>query len=82
MSFIFCNVQHLDSLFQLTATKPDQTGPFIAAKFLRRTMPETFSLGDGKMYLGFVNRHLLHGVRYKVFVRAVVDTPHKVSELC
>ncbi|KAF8795429.1 Tyrosine-protein phosphatase Lar like protein [Argiope bruennichi] len=62
---------------ELTATKPDQTGPFIAAKFLRRTMPENFSLGDGKMYMGFVNRHLLHGVRYKVFVRAVVDTPHK-----
>ncbi|GFU37481.1 tyrosine-protein phosphatase Lar [Nephila pilipes] len=62
---------------ELTATRQDQTGPFIAAKFLRRTMPENFSLGDGKMYLGFVNRHLLHGVRYKVFVRAVVDTPHK-----
>ncbi|KAG8191089.1 hypothetical protein JTE90_008401 [Oedothorax gibbosus] len=62
---------------ELTATRPDQTGPFVAAKFVRRTMPETFSLGDGKMYLGFVNRHLLHGVRYKVFVRAVVDTPHK-----
>ncbi|XP_035214536.1 tyrosine-protein phosphatase Lar-like [Stegodyphus dumicola] len=62
---------------ELTATKPDQTGPFIAAKFLRRTMPQSFSLGDGKMYMGFVNRHLLHGVRYKVFVRAVVDTPHK-----
>ncbi|CAL1265790.1 unnamed protein product [Larinioides sclopetarius] len=62
---------------ELTATRPDQTGPFIAAKFVRRTMPENFSLGDGKMYMGFVNRHLLHGVRYKVFVRAVVDTPHK-----
>ncbi|XP_054706437.1 tyrosine-protein phosphatase Lar-like isoform X2 [Uloborus diversus] len=65
------------SIEELTATKPDQTGPFIAAKFLRRTMPESFSLGDGKMYMGFVNRHLLHGVRYKVFVRANVDTPHK-----
>ncbi|GFQ81296.1 tyrosine-protein phosphatase Lar [Trichonephila clavata] len=62
---------------ELTATRQDQTGPFVAAKFLRRTMPENFSLGDGKMYLGFVNRHLLHGVKYKVFVRAVVDTPHK-----
>ncbi|GIX90947.1 tyrosine-protein phosphatase Lar [Caerostris darwini] len=62
---------------ELTATKADQTGPFVAAKFLRRTMPENFSLGDGKMYMGFVNRHLLHGIKYKVFVRAVVDTPHK-----
>ncbi|XP_071033354.1 tyrosine-protein phosphatase Lar isoform X4 [Parasteatoda tepidariorum] len=65
------------SIEELTATRPDETGPYVAAKFLRRSMPEKFNLGDGKMHLGFVNRHLLHGVKYRVFVRAVVDTPHK-----
>ncbi|XP_067118377.1 tyrosine-protein phosphatase Lar-like isoform X6 [Centruroides vittatus] len=63
---------------ELTATPFDKVGPYIAAKFLRRYIPDTFSLGDGSKYLGFLNRRLQNGVSYKVFVRAVVDTPQKV----
>ncbi|XP_055940735.1 tyrosine-protein phosphatase Lar-like isoform X5 [Argiope bruennichi] len=62
---------------ELTATPSDQVGPYIAAKFLHRSMPEIFPLGDGKMYNGYLNRRLLHDQKYSIFVRAVVDTPQK-----
>lgn len=55
-------------------------GPYIAAKFERRAMPSTFSLGDGKKYNGYVNRRLLRGLSFSIFVRAVVDTPQKVTK--
>lgn len=64
---------------ELSSTPADKVGPYVAAKFQRRTMPHTFSLGDGKRYNGFLNRRLLRGVNYQMFVRAVVDTPQKVS---
>ena len=51
--------------------------PYITAKFLGRSIPYTFPLGDGKMYEGFQNRRLHHRVHYKVFVRAYVDVPRK-----
>ncbi|XP_024084878.1 tyrosine-protein phosphatase Lar isoform X3 [Cimex lectularius] len=51
--------------------------PYIAAKFLQRNIPYTFHLGSGDVYDGFVNRKLDRGVKYKIFVRAVVDTPQK-----
>lgn len=53
--------------------------PYIAAKWPQRTIPFTFDLGSGETFEGFVNRKLERGVRYKVFVRAVVDAPQKVS---
>ncbi|UYV65210.1 PTPRD [Cordylochernes scorpioides] len=61
----------------LESTPTDQLGPYIAAKFMRRAMPNMFSLGDGKTYLDYPNRRLQPGVVYRVFVRAVVDTPLK-----
>ncbi|XP_076346267.1 tyrosine-protein phosphatase Lar-like isoform X2 [Tachypleus tridentatus] len=60
---------------KLNETALDQVGPYIAAKFLRRNMPQNFPLGDGKIYNGFLNRRLQHGQKYRIFVRAVVDTP-------
>lgn len=51
--------------------------PYIAAKFLQRNIPYTFHLGSGDTYDGFVNRKLERGVKYRIFVRAVVDTPQK-----
>nr|XP_018903286.1 PREDICTED: tyrosine-protein phosphatase Lar isoform X3 [Bemisia tabaci] len=51
--------------------------PYIAAKWPQRTIPFTFDLGSGETFEGFVNRKLERGVRYKVFVRAVVDAPQK-----
>ncbi|CAL4067269.1 unnamed protein product, partial [Meganyctiphanes norvegica] len=66
-------------------------GPYIAAKFLHRNIPYSFSLGDGQIYEGFKNRPLqklkneevdVTGEqaprmykRYKIFIRSVVDTP-------
>ncbi|XP_066985469.1 tyrosine-protein phosphatase Lar isoform X3 [Macrobrachium rosenbergii] len=50
-------------------------GPYIAAKFLHRNIPYSFSLGDGQIYEGFKNRPLQKKKKYKIFVRAVVDTP-------
>lgn len=50
-------------------------GPYIAAKFLHRNIPYSFSLGNGQIYEGFKNRPLQKKKRYKIFVRAVVDTP-------
>ena len=51
--------------------------PYIAAKFLQRSIPYTFVLGDGQNYEGFVNYKLKPGVYYKIFVRAYVDIPQK-----
>ncbi|XP_037094696.1 tyrosine-protein phosphatase Lar-like [Pollicipes pollicipes] len=49
--------------------------PYITAKFYQRDIPYTFALGDGREYDGFVNKPLEKGKKYRIFVRAVVDTP-------
>ena len=51
--------------------------PYIAAKFLQRSIPYTFVLGNSQNYEGFINKKLSRGVLYKIFVRAYVDTPQK-----
>nr|NVI75578.1 Leukocyte-antigen-related-like protein [Cucujiformia] len=51
--------------------------PFIAKKFPQRSIPYTFHLGTGEESDGFINHKLEHGKRYRIFVRAVVDTPQK-----
>ena len=51
--------------------------PYIAAKFLQRSIPYTFVLGDGLNYEGFINKKLQPSKYYKIFVRAYVDTPQK-----
>ncbi|KAL1129262.1 hypothetical protein AAG570_013791 [Ranatra chinensis] len=51
--------------------------PYIAAKFLQRNIPYTFHLGSGDTYDGYVNKKLERGVKYRIFVRAVVDTPQR-----
>lgn len=63
---------------ELSSTPMDKVGPYIAAKWMRRSIPNTFSLGDGQKYNGFINRKLQKEVEYRIFVRAVVDTPQKV----
>lgn len=55
--------------------------PYICAKFYQRDIPYTFALGDGREYDGFVNRPLEKERQYRIFVRAVVDTPERVSLL-
>lgn len=54
-----------------------ESKPYITAKFLGRSIPYTFPLGDGGMYEGFRNRPLHQRVYYKIFVRAYVDVPQK-----
>ena len=51
----------------------DATNAYITAKFLQRSLPYTFPLGNGKAYEGFDNRALNKDVYYKIFVRAYVD---------
>ncbi|XP_055547044.1 tyrosine-protein phosphatase Lar isoform X2 [Wyeomyia smithii] len=51
--------------------------PYIAAMFLQRNIPYTFHLGSGESNHNFTNRKLERGKRYRIFVRAVVDTPQK-----
>uniref|UniRef100_T1JGZ8 Uncharacterized protein n=1 Tax=Strigamia maritima TaxID=126957 RepID=T1JGZ8_STRMM len=60
-----------------TSPKPPSDHPYIAAKFIQRSITRSFVLGDGKTYDGFVNRRLEAGKKYRIFVRAVVDTPQK-----
>ncbi|XP_049819624.1 tyrosine-protein phosphatase Lar isoform X2 [Aethina tumida] len=55
----------------------DRTLPYIAAKFPQRNIPYTFHLGTDEVNDGFHNYKLEHGKRYRIFVRAVVDTPQK-----
>lgn len=68
----------LYTIEELSTTPIDKVGPYIAAKWMRRSIPNTFSLGDGQKWNGFINRKLQKGVEYRIFVRAVVDTPQKV----
>ena len=68
----------LYTIEELSSTPMDKVGPYIAAKWMRRSIPNTFSLGDGQKYNGFFNRKLSKDVEYQIFVRAVVDTPQKV----
>lgn len=68
-------------MFQLiTNSKSNKNDrvPYIAAKFPQRNIPYTFHLGSGDTYDGFVNRKLDRTIRYRIFVRAIVDTPYKV----
>ncbi|XP_015173426.1 PREDICTED: tyrosine-protein phosphatase Lar isoform X12 [Polistes dominula] len=60
------------------ATKTErENAPYIAAKFPHRDIPYTFHLGSGDLYEGYENRKLERNKRYRIFVRAVVDTPRK-----
>ena len=52
--------------------------PYIAAKFMNRDIPVEFYLGNNKTYNGFLNKPLNPLTRYKIFLRAFVDTPQKV----
>ncbi|XP_014612634.1 PREDICTED: tyrosine-protein phosphatase Lar isoform X12 [Polistes canadensis] len=54
-----------------------ENAPYIAAKFPHRDIPYTFHLGSGDLYEGYENRKLERNKRYRIFVRAVVDTPRK-----
>ncbi|XP_024937646.1 tyrosine-protein phosphatase Lar isoform X10 [Cephus cinctus] len=54
-----------------------ENAPYIAAKFPHRDIPYTFHLGNGDIYEGYENRKLERNKKYRIFVRAVVDTPRK-----
>ncbi|XP_045516288.1 tyrosine-protein phosphatase Lar isoform X6 [Pieris brassicae] len=66
-----------DNLIKNNARTDDENAPYIAAKFIQRTILYTFHLGNDEMYEGFLNRKLNQKKKYRVFVRAVVDTPQK-----
>ncbi|XP_063702711.1 tyrosine-protein phosphatase Lar isoform X2 [Culicoides brevitarsis] len=51
--------------------------PYIADIFLQRNIPYTYHLGSGETHHNFTNKKLERGKRYRIFVRAVVDTPQK-----
>ncbi|XP_018377768.1 PREDICTED: tyrosine-protein phosphatase Lar isoform X4 [Trachymyrmex cornetzi] len=59
------------------AKQERENAPYIAAKFPHRDIPYTFHLGSGDIYEGYENRKLTKNKRYRIFVRAVVDTPRK-----
>ncbi|XP_046968895.1 tyrosine-protein phosphatase Lar isoform X1 [Vanessa cardui] len=66
-----------DDLIKNNARTDDENAPYIAAKFLQRNILYTFHLGNDELYEGFLNRKLNPNKKYRVFVRAVVDTPQK-----
>ncbi|XP_066151280.1 tyrosine-protein phosphatase Lar isoform X3 [Euwallacea fornicatus] len=66
-----------DLLANIKKAQEDSTLPYIAAKFPQRTIPYTFHLGTGEVKEGLTNFKLKHAKRYRIFVRAVVDTPQK-----
>ncbi|XP_046660336.1 tyrosine-protein phosphatase Lar isoform X3 [Homalodisca vitripennis] len=67
----------LDELVTNSKSNKNDRVPYIAAKFPQRNIPYTFHLGSGDSYEGFVNRKLDRTMRYRIFVRAIVDTPYK-----
>lgn len=73
--------EYTDDMIQGIGAKQisDNNRPYIAAKFPRRDIPYTFLLGSGGFYDGFENKKIERNKRYKIFVRAVVDTPRKVN---
>ncbi|XP_015116835.1 tyrosine-protein phosphatase Lar isoform X1 [Diachasma alloeum] len=54
-----------------------ETAPYTAAKFSHRAIPYTFHLGSNEEIGGFVNKKLEPKKKYRIFVRAIVDTPKK-----
>ncbi|XP_037047701.1 tyrosine-protein phosphatase Lar isoform X5 [Bradysia coprophila] len=74
----FLTEDMLPSKFDFNKNKDEPSNqPYIAAKFPQRNIPYTFHLGSGEAYHNFTNRKLERGKRYRIFVRAVVDTPQK-----
>lgn len=70
--------QFLTDNLQPGRNKPEiLNSPYIAALFPQRNIPYTFHLGSGDVYHNFTNRKLERGKKYRIFVRAVVDTPQK-----
>ncbi|XP_011315054.1 tyrosine-protein phosphatase Lar isoform X2 [Fopius arisanus] len=59
------------------AKQDKETAPYIAAKFPHRAIPYTFHLGSNEENEGFVNKKLELKKKYRIFVRAIVDTPKK-----
>lgn len=55
-----------------------QLSPYIAARFAPRAIPRNFQLGDGARSNDFDNKPLEKTIPYRVFLRAIVDTPQKV----
>nr|XP_031837142.1 tyrosine-protein phosphatase Lar isoform X6 [Nomia melanderi] len=66
-----------DMITDKGAKEERENAPYIAAKFPHRDIPYTFLLGSGDVYKGYENRKLEKTKRYRIFVRAVVDTPRK-----
>nr|XP_012139449.1 PREDICTED: tyrosine-protein phosphatase Lar isoform X7 [Megachile rotundata] len=66
-----------DMIADKGAKQERDNAPYIAAKFPHRDIPYTFHLGSGDIYEGYENRKLEKNKRYRIFVRAVVDTPRK-----
>ncbi|XP_020708528.1 tyrosine-protein phosphatase Lar isoform X5 [Athalia rosae] len=66
-----------DMISNIAGKQERENAPYIAAKFLQRNIPYTFHLGSGGNYEGFVNKKLDRNKRYRIFVRAIVDTPRK-----
>ncbi|CAG0903422.1 unnamed protein product [Darwinula stevensoni] len=54
---------------------PPESRPYIAAKFIGQDVPYIFNLGDHQTFNGYLNRPLFKSRRYKVFLRAYVDSP-------
>lgn len=71
----------MSQMVQRKADSTDHLTPYIAAKFPQRNIPYTFHLGNGATYESFVNSPLQRGRKYRIFVRAVVDTPQKVRNI-
>ncbi|XP_077297678.1 tyrosine-protein phosphatase Lar isoform X3 [Arctopsyche grandis] len=66
-----------DDMINSNGKTEKENAPYIAAKFPQRNIPYTFHLGSGDQYEGFTNKKLDKIKRYRIFVRAVVDTPQK-----
>ncbi|KAG1702048.1 Tyrosine-protein phosphatase Lar [Nymphon striatum] len=61
----------------INSSSPNAIYPYIAAKYFQHDIPYTWFLGDGEQYSGFLNRRLAKKMRYKIFIRAIVDTQQK-----
>lgn len=70
--------EYENSLGQQNQRSARNDFPYIAAKFSRENLRTSFDLGDGQLYEAYLNRPIVPGKHYRVFVRAYVDNPNMV----
>ena len=64
----------------LRSSNATMTNEYIAAELRKNSLPETFTVGDGKCYGGYHNTALKSNTTYAIYLGSVSRTSDKVSQ--